>query len=126
MKTKEDDYREVVKYSFSLDQLNKIGNNNEEFNHKMIEQFILSAVESSKNMLSALEESNWVKLKSAAHKGIPSYAIMDLSELVKFMKKIELNAESDSERENVKELVKLFDQENQAVINEMGTYLKQS
>ena len=124
MKKQENSYGEEINYSFSLEQLNKIGNNNEEFTIQMLGQFILTAKECSQNMLSAIKQNDWLKVKNAAHKGVSSYSVMDLAELVSIMKTIEAGAETEKEHSSIKALVDIFDKKNRLLIAEMVNYIK--
>ncbi len=122
MKTNNDNYNSSLKYSFSLDQLNKIGNNDEEFTTEMLKQFEHSARECSEELVLAIKQNDLAKVKRSAHKAVPSYSVMNLVELTGLLKKIEALEMSG---EDLKELVNLFDKKNQRVLFEIDHYIKE-
>jgi len=125
MKKNQNSYMKKTKYTFSLEQLNKIGNNSEDFTLQMLKQFMLSAIEISTNMLAAVKQNDWNMVKSAAHKGVPSYSVMDLKELTDLLKAIETAAQTHKEAPFIRELVQIFNKKNQKVINEINEYFKE-
>ena len=125
MKTTENITKTNPEHSFSLDKLNEIGNNDKTFRIEMLNQFLSLARESSEKMLSALKQNDLVKLKQAAHKGVPSYAILDLSDIVNMLKTIENDIIKDGNVDSVRAIVELFDQKNTIIIKEIEIYLKE-
>lgn len=106
---------------FSIEQLNKIGNNDEGFTNKMIAKFSLLASECSKDLWEALNNSDWSKLRSICHKNIPPYALLELNDIVTMLKFIETNAEL--EPENVTKFVGQIYIKNNEVIKAINEYL---
>jgi hypothetical protein len=123
MKKSDNNHNKSLKYSFNLDQLNKVGNNDEEFTIQMLKQFRFSATECSGNLVSAIKQKDGVKLKSAAHKAVPSYSVMGLDELVDLLKTIERWPEVNFD--NLTTLIRLFNKKNQKVITEINNYINE-
>lgn len=110
-------------FTFSLEQLKKISNNNEEFIIKMLHKFIISALECGEEMTLGFNENNMVRLKKASHKGIPSYSIMGLNNLVECLVYMEANALSPQEKNNIQKRLADFDKKNKTVIKEIENYI---
>ena len=109
--------------SFSVDQLKRISNNNEEFIIKMLNLFVFQASQCSDMMQQAILTNDWAKLKAVSHKNISSYSIMNLHELVELLKFIESNAEKKREHWRVKEFVDSVCEKNADVIKIIGDYI---
>lgn len=112
-------------YSFSLDQLRKISNNDAAFIQEMLLQFISMAKDFSDKLNGALAEDDFSQLGMAAHKVIPAYSILDLIALSAMLKKIEKGAEGAMTESETKDLLRAFESENKKVISEMCEYLKE-
>ena len=82
----------------------------------MLTSFLNNANDCSEIMYSSLEKKEWLKIKTVAHKNIPSYSILELNDLVIILKEIERDIDKDEERENAKNLIELFYKENKKVI----------
>jgi len=109
--------------TFNVEQLKKIGNNDEEFVIRMLEKFLQSATECSENLMAALPESNWARIKTAAHKNIPSYSLMGAGEMVKDLEFIETNAEVSTYTKEVADRVRLIEARNREIIREVTAYI---
>lgn len=116
MNTTSNNDRQILSTSYNVDQLNKIGNNDKTFLIEMLNSFITIANDCSEIMHSALKKEDWLKIKTIAHKNIPSYSILGLNDLVDILKEIERDIDKDEMRENAKNLIELFNQENKKVI----------
>lgn len=119
---KEEKKKEVLHYnsnSFSLEQLNRIGNNDRMFTISMLEKFINSASECSETMIYALSINDWNKIKIAAHKSIPSYSLMGLTSLVKDLVYIENYSGLSQHDSEIRELVKTVEVKNNEIIYEI-------
>lgn len=110
--------------SFNLDQLRRISNNNEEFVRNMLDKFIQSAVECRDTMNTALTENNMDKLKKAAHKGLPSYSVLELKDLTELLIYIDHLSLSDQINITIKKKVLDFEKLNSNAINEIRKYLE--
>lgn len=119
MDTTSNNYSKVRSTSYNVEQLNKIGNNDKQFLLEMLQSFIELANECSESLLSATQKEDWLKVKTIAHKNIPSYSILGLNDLVEILKEIERDIDKNDIRENAKNLVELFNQENKKVIKAM-------
>ena len=109
---------------FSLDQLNKIGNNDKTFTKKMLDKFIAQVSECSENLRSAILESDWLKLKTIAHKNIPSYAIMGLDELVNLLQYTEIQSRKNKEYNHMLEIVEIICEKNNEVVSAIKKHLR--
>ncbi|HWY39082.1 MAG TPA: response regulator, partial [Bacteroidia bacterium] len=109
--------------SFSLDQLNRISNGSEEFIIKMLEKFIVSAGECSENMEGAMAAKDWARLRTAAHKSIPSYSMMGLKDLTEKLQFIELNSRTGQEHEEIPGMVSFISEKNKKIISDIEQYL---
>lgn len=107
---------------FSVEQLNKIGNNDEAFTNSMLEKFVPLALECSNDLWSALNKSDWHKLKSICHKNIPSYYQLELDDISGLLKFIEKNAEPHPEK--ITEAVESIFIKNNEVVKAINDYLK--
>lgn len=112
------------KHTFDLDQLKSISNNNKDFISKMLGKFVLSAIECSETLSKANSEGDYEIIMKAAHKAIPSYAILRLNDLVKYLLYLEANAHSATEKNEIQKNVLLFIHENKRLIAEIKNYLK--
>ena len=116
MNTTSNNDRKICSTSYNIEQLNKIGNNDKKFLIEMLTSFITIANECSEIMLSAMKKEDWLKIKTIAHKNIPSYSILGLNDMVDVLKEIERDIDKEEKRENAKNLIGLFCQENKQVI----------
>lgn len=106
---------------FSVEQLNKIGNNDEAFTNSMLEKFVPLALECSNDLWSALNKSDWYKLKLICHKHIPSYYQLELDEIGGLLEFIEKNAEEHPEK--ITEAVESIFIKNNEVVKSINEYL---
>jgi HPt (histidine-containing phosphotransfer) domain-containing protein/CheY-like chemotaxis protein len=107
--------------SFSLEPLQRIGNNDEGFILKMLEKFVSTAGACTSDMESAIAANARDKVRMAAHKNIPSYSLMGLNPMAKALEHLEHNS-TDA---NVPELVNAFIKQNERVIQEVENCIKQ-
>jgi HPt (histidine-containing phosphotransfer) domain-containing protein len=101
---------------YSLKELYRLGNNSSEFIIKMIETFIKGATEISTQMKESLKINDWSKIKSMAHKAIPSFSFMGLGNLIEKLRFIEKNALDQQEQNQIKEYI-AFIEKNIALVN---------
>ena len=116
MNTTSNNDRKMCSTSYNTEQLNKIGNNDKKFLIEMLSSFITLASDCSEIMDSAMKKEDWLKIKTIAHKKITSYSIIGLNDMVDILKEIERDIDKEERRENTKNLVELFCQENKKVI----------
>lgn len=109
--------------SFSLEQLQRISNNDEEFILKMLEKFELSVKECSEQLALALPEDNWSRMKTVAHKSIPSYSLMGLDKMVSQLEFIERQAGLSPHNPEVQELVKKINDNNNEILRDINNYI---
>ncbi|MBC7863491.1 MAG: Hpt domain-containing protein, partial [Bacteroidia bacterium] len=109
---------------FSLDQLNRIGNNNEDFVRIMLEKFITTAAKNTENMVSGLANGDFTKLMNAAHKSIPSYHMLGLNHLVKHLQYIERHSREGAEFAELSARLQLVHEETWKVISEIRRCLE--
>ena len=121
---KKDLMTDTRKHSFNVEELNRIGNNDESFNRMMLDKFASAVSECSSIMMDALANADWKRIKTMAHKSIPSYSIMGLEEIVADLKYIESYADVINENYGIPDLVKLVDSKNKKVLSEIKDYLK--
>jgi DNA-binding response OmpR family regulator len=112
--------------SFSLNQLRRISNNNEVFVKSMLDKFIESAIECGETMYAAIAGNDIDKLKKAAHKGLPSYSILELKKLAELLTYFEQQPLVDADLSELKMKIKDFDSKNKSVISEIKTFLANS
>jgi HPt (histidine-containing phosphotransfer) domain-containing protein len=125
MKTAKSASLEGASVTFSLEQLNKIGNNDIEFTNRMVGKFIIMVSEFTANLRSVLKTNDWVKLKTIAHKNIPAYSFMGLDDLVEYIKYLESNALDMQEQAHLKEMSEVICRKNDQIISSMREYLIQ-
>ncbi len=104
--------------SFSLEQLKRIGNNDKEFILRMLEKFVQSAHECGESLTAALPQNDWNKLRTAAHKSIPSYSLMGLNNLVSELELIEARAGQQHYAAEMQQLVRSVEEQNRKIILE--------
>jgi HPt (histidine-containing phosphotransfer) domain-containing protein len=104
---------------FSLEQLNRIGNNDKVFTAKMLEKFIQSATECSETMTMALSQNDWKKIKTVAHKSIPSYSLLGLNGFVKDLAYIENYADNPLHNKDIDDLIKKVERKNKEIIRDI-------
>jgi HPt (histidine-containing phosphotransfer) domain-containing protein len=107
--------------TFSLEPLQRIGNNDESFILKMLEKFASTAAACTSDMQDALATNARDKVRMAAHKNIPSYSLMGLTALSRQLEHLEHNCTD----ENVPGLVNAFIKKNERVIQEVENCIKQ-
>lgn len=107
--------------SFSLEPLQRIGNNDEGFILKMLEKFVSTADACTSDMQNAIATNARDKVRMAAHKNIPSYSLMGLTVMAKQLEHLEHNS-TDA---NVPGLVSAFIKQNERVMQEVENCIKQ-
>ncbi|MBC7695320.1 MAG: hypothetical protein H7141_07750 [Burkholderiales bacterium] len=113
------------KPTFSLEQLQQVSNNNQEFVTKMVDKFLTTALECDEVLTTRTLTDYYEKLQKLSHKCIPSYSIMGLNQLVKYLEYIEKNALLGKETSLIEEKIKLFVAENKMVISDIKDFLNQ-
>ena len=111
--------------SFSLEELNRIGNNDKEFTIKMLEKFLSSVSECSESMQSAISQNDWSKIKTTAHKSIPSYSLMGLKTLARDLISIESYAGKNEYKDELQNLVKEIEIRNEELIHDIKKHLQE-
>ncbi|MDF2448403.1 MAG: signal transduction histidine kinase [Bacteroidota bacterium] len=111
-------------YTFKLDQLLRISNNNEEFVKTMLGKFIETAQECESALNKFLVPFNSEEMKRAAHKGIPSYSVLELKELANLLIYFERNQFSEKDLNDLSEKISFFSAKNQQVISEIKKFLR--
>ena len=109
---------------FSLDQLNRIGRNDEAFTLRLLKEFIKIAGKFSESMYSVITSGDLIKLKKMAHDNIPAYSIMGLNEMVELLSYIENNTHKENKIEHMIKFVELVYEKNNTIISVMRQYLK--
>jgi len=111
--------------SFSLESLKRISNNDTAFIVKMLEKFTHSATECVETMQDALLQKDPAKIRSAAHKNIPSYALMGLDDLTRDLEHLEHYPESGVSDGALPRMINSFEQKNRQVIVEIKDCIEQ-
>jgi HPt (histidine-containing phosphotransfer) domain-containing protein len=124
METEKNNQVTEKKYSFNLDELNKVGNNSQSFLEEMLTQFSADIKECSNKLKEGLEEDNSQKINRAAHKAISSYSILELTEYVELLRVIEAQAYIEINAK-LKDDIELFNKKNEALKKELSDYLKE-
>ena len=109
---------------FSIEQLKRIGDGNADFVLKMLDKFIISASECSENMVLALSDKNWEKLGVIAHKSIPSYAMLNILDIVEQLRFIEKSIKTNEDTKLIEEAVKNIIQKNFKIVLDIKNYIK--
>lgn len=109
---------------FSIEQLKRIGDGNADFVLKMLDKFIISASECSENMVLALSDKNWEKLGAIAHKSIPSYAMLNILDIVEQLRFIEKSIKTNEDTKLIEEAVKNIIQKNFKIVLDIKNYIK--
>jgi CheY-like chemotaxis protein/HPt (histidine-containing phosphotransfer) domain-containing protein len=108
---------------FNLEQLNRIGSNDREFMVKMLEKFVISASECSEALAAAAPARDWKALKGAAHKSIPSYSLMGLSQLMNDLAFIDQHAGEEARAGEVIEKAHSVEKRNEKVIADVNAHI---
>lgn len=124
MKATQNNKQQDYSTTFNLDQLNRIASGDKKFVIQMTQEFMSITSECSEIMKTAIMNNDWAKLKTIAHKNIPSYSIMGLNDLVGILKEIEHNAQIEEKQEEIKEYVELICEMNSLVIISLQEHLK--
>jgi len=117
--------KEFLTPSFSLEPLKRISNNDTAFIAKMLEKFRHSATECVETMQDAVLQKDLAKIRSAAHKNIPSYALLGLDDLTRDLEHLEHYPESGVSEGALPRLVNSFEQKNRQVIAEIKDCIEQ-
>ena len=83
-----DNINEVVK-AFDTTLLLKTTGGNIEFFNKMIDTFIINAMETARNFIELKADEKWTEIGEQAHKAIPSFSYFGLTKIVSNLTKIE-------------------------------------
>jgi CheY-like chemotaxis protein len=107
--------------SFSLEPLQRVCKNDTAFVLKMLDKFKISVQECTDGMSSG----DTTKMRTSAHKSIPSYSIMGLDQLVKDLVFIEHHIESESDKEQAQQLVRSVIERNKTILHDADAYIEQ-
>ena len=133
MKTQKDNSnstQEVKSHAFSMEHLNRIGNNDAAFNLLMLKKFSDSIIDNMQGLEEGLLNNNWVRIRNAVHKSIPSYHMMGLEKLVDCMQSIQAKIDkSEYNKEDVRLVIQneidFLQKENKNILLELTNYIKQ-
>ena len=109
--------------AIGVKNLDKIGDNDRAFTIEMLNKFINAASNCAENINKYLKRNDWPKLRSVAHKNIPSYRLMGLSELADSLKYIEHNALKKEKRKHISQIAKAIREKNADIIAAIKKYL---
>lgn len=109
---------------FNLDELNKIGKNDEEFIKVMLTEFNRAAKDCDESLKANLESGDWTKIRGVAHKYIISYSILGIEELADDLKYIEANALKRDEQHSITKIINFFTVRNNEVMEAINDHLK--
>ena len=123
MKTSQniDDYTNSL--AIGVKNLDKIGNNDKAFTVEMLQKFLSAAAECIQGIRKSLKKHDWPKLRSIAHKNIPSYRLMGMGELADSLKYIENNALKKGKRKNISEITKAICEKHEDITDAIKRYL---
>jgi CheY-like chemotaxis protein len=107
--------------SFSLEPLQRVCKNDNAFVLKMLDKFKISVQECTDGMSSG----DPTKMRTSAHKSIPSYSIMGLDQLVKDLVFIEHHIELDSDKEKAQQLAHSVIERNKTILQDADAYMEQ-
>lgn len=116
---------DLIGGSFSIEQLKRISGDSADFVLKMLGKFIISANECSDNMAIALSDKNWEKLAAVAHKSIPSYAMMDINDIVEQLRLIEKSIKNNEDKNPIEEVVTNIIHKNKKIVSDIKNYIEQ-
>ena len=89
---------------YDLEQLNSIAAGNPDFVIKMINMFLDMTPGLVDRIEAGLQTQDWAEVRSAAHKMKPSVDMMGISSLRDVVRRIEGNAKSETNLEQIPEL----------------------
>lgn len=107
--------------SFSLEPLIKVCKNDNAFILKMLDKFKISVQECTEGMSSG----DPAKMRTSAHKSIPSYSIMGLEQLVKDLAFIEHHIDNAADKDQVEELRNSVVERNKTILQDADNYIEQ-
>ncbi|MFT6176734.1 MAG: HPt (histidine-containing phosphotransfer) domain-containing protein [Bacteroidia bacterium] len=89
---------------YDLEQLNSIAAGNPDFVIKMVNMFLDMTPGLVDRIEAGLQTQDWAEVRSAAHKMKPSVDMMGISSLRDIVRRIEGNAKSETNLEQIPEL----------------------
>jgi HPt (histidine-containing phosphotransfer) domain-containing protein len=89
---------------YDLEQLNSIAAGNPDFVIKMVNMFLDMTPGLVDSIEAGLQTQDWAEVRSAAHKMKPSVDMMGISSLRDVVRRIEGNAKSETNLEQIPEL----------------------
>lgn len=123
MKTNQNIDNSTNPLAVGMKNLGKIGNNDKAFTVEMLQKFLSAAADCIKGIRRSLKKHDWPKLRSIAHKNIPSYRLMGLGELADFLKYIESNALKKEKRKYISEITDAIYEKHEDVTDAIKRYL---
>jgi CheY-like chemotaxis protein len=108
---------------FNMDQLSRISNGNIDFVHHMLSKFILSATENTEKILSGLLEGDEAIVKHLAHKSIPSFHMLGLTETALQLQGIEKNLRDGLPLSRSSELIMSVHRRTKDIVKDIKQYL---
>lgn len=123
MKTNQNIDNNSNSLAIGVKNLDKAGNYDKAFTIAMLQKFLLAAADCVDGIRKSLKKHDWPRLRSIAHKNIPSYRLMGLSELADFLKYIENNALKKNKRKHISEITDTIYEKHDDVIDAIKRYL---
>jgi len=105
---------------FDLNYLKKVSDNNEEFIREMVQTFVTSVPQVLDEMTQSLQEEDWAKVASLAHKIKPTFTLMGLDDLKNTIVFIEINGNKKTNLSEVRDTTLKFIEECREVIPELA------
>ena len=106
-------------YSYNLSELVALSNGSNEFVIEMIDIFVKSSAEILLQIKKAVENNDWEKVSSQAHKAIPSFHFMGLKMFSDELRFIETNALNPDEQAKIKEMMYFIDTQMNTVFEDL-------
>lgn len=106
-------------YSYNLSELIQLSNGNNDFLANMVEIFIRSSSEIISKIKNAILNSDWKNVSELAHKAVPSFHFMGLSNLAEKLKFIENNATNEGERKHINEMIGFIDKNLTVILDDL-------
>ncbi len=109
--------------AIGVKNLDKTGEHDKDLTVEMLTKFIEAASECIERLNKYIRQHDWPKLRSIAHKNIPCYRLMGLTELAEFLKYIEHNALKKDKRKHISQIARSIREKNAEVVTAIKKYL---
>lgn len=110
----------------SISYLEKITEGDKEIAIKILNLFIVQVGENIENLLIALHDNNFQKIKFYAHKAKNDLNIIGMDSLAEQMKELEILAKKELPSKRYAEIISIYIKESQLAIDDINEYLNEN